>query len=121
MLTTKRLAFMGSLRTTNVKLDDIIGVQAYTDGIQLHRERKERAETYVLGQALQIREGSGQGLMVSGPMIMTAIQVAKVFHENPAATLARTQQQAGTLKPIYVEHRPGMSPLQSGSLGAPGT
>ena len=70
VLTTKRLVFMGSMRTSNVKLDDIIGIESYTDGIQVHRERKQRAETYVLGQPLQIVEGSGQGLTVFGPMIM---------------------------------------------------
>lgn len=116
VLTTKRLAFLGSLRTSNVKLDDLISVQSFADGVQIHRERKERAETYVLGKTLQITEGSGKGLTVFGPMIMTAIQVAKVFYENPTAALALTQQQAVTPKPIYAEHQPGMSPLQSGSL-----
>jgi hypothetical protein len=116
VLTTKRLAFLGSLRTSNVKLDDIISIQAFADGVQIHRERKERAETYVLGQTLQITEGSGQGMTVFGPMIMVAIQVAKVFHENPAAALALTQQQPDTVKPIHREYRPGASPLQYGSL-----
>jgi hypothetical protein len=37
VLTTKRLAFLGSLRTSNVKLDDIISVQSFADGVQIHR------------------------------------------------------------------------------------
>ena len=116
VLTTKRLTFMGSLRTTNVKLDDVIGIQIYTDGIQVHRERKERAETYVLGETLRILEGSAQGLTVFSPMIKAAIEVAKLFHENPTAIPTPAQQPAGIVKPIYIEHRPGISPLQSGSL-----
>jgi hypothetical protein len=115
VLTTKRLAFMGSLRTTDINLKDIVGMKAYTDGIQLHRERKERSETYMLSRPLQIVEGSGQGLTVFGPMVMAAIQLAKLFYENPEeAALAR--QQADTLKPKYIEQKPGASPLQYGSL-----
>jgi hypothetical protein len=117
VLTTKRLAFMGSVRTSNVRFDDIIGINFYTDGIQLHRERKERAETYILGQAVQIVEGPGQGLTVFGPMITAAIQLAKVYHEN-ADALVLARQQVGVLKPTYREHQPGVSPLQHGSLYA---
>ena len=115
VLTTKRLAFMGSLRTINVSLKDIVGVKAYTDGIQLHRERKEQSETYLLGRPLQIVEGSGQGLTVFGPMIVAAIQLAKVFYENPEE-VALARQQADALKPKYIEQKPGASPLQYGSL-----
>ena len=88
VLTTNRLAFMGSMRTSSVKLDDIIGMEAYTDGIQVHRERKQRAETYVLGQPLQIVEGSGQGLTVFGNMVRASILVAKILHQDRVKTLA---------------------------------
>ena len=114
VLTTKRLAFMGPLRTTKVSLKDIVGVKAYNDGIQLHRERKEQAETYLLGRPLQIVEGSGKGLTVSAPY-QGGIQLAKLFCENPEeVTFAR--QQADTLKPKYIEQKSGASPPQYGSL-----
>jgi hypothetical protein len=113
VLTTKRLVFMGSLRTSNVMLNDLVGVKPYTDGIQVHRERKERAETYMLNQSLQILEGPGQGLTVSGPMIMGAIQLAKTYHEQPIAALT---SEARPTKPIFRAEIPGASPLQYGSL-----
>lgn len=95
VLTTKRLAFVGSLRTTNISLEDIVGMKAQVDCIQLHREGKQRSETYMLSRPLQIVEGSGQGLTVFGPMVMAAIQLAKLFYENPEeVSLARRQVDA---------------------------
>ena len=41
VLTTKRLAFLGSLRTYNSSLDDLIGVKDVGEGIQVHREQAE--------------------------------------------------------------------------------
>jgi hypothetical protein len=58
---------------------------------------------------------AGKGLTVFGPMITTAVQLAKICSQNSAA-LTRLQQQVGTLKSPYREQRPGMSPLQCGSL-----
>ena len=66
VLTTKRLAFMGSMRTNNVSLDDIVTVEPYADGIRLHRERKERPETYIFTRELKFADGSGADLSVSG-------------------------------------------------------
>jgi hypothetical protein len=117
VLTTKRLAFMGSLRTTNVSLNDIIGTKAYSDGIQVHRERKERAETYILSQPIQILSGPGQGFTVFGSMIAGTIEIAKILYENPEM-LAVAQQKASTPNPRYpyVPYGLGVSPLQHGSL-----
>jgi hypothetical protein len=102
VLTTKRLAFMGALRTSNVTLDDIIAIKMYADGIRVHRERKQRAETYVLGETLQILEGSGKGLCT--PMIIAAINFAKTAFETPAEVLAALEQEA------RIEHQPGTKP-----------
>ena len=115
LLTTKRLAYLGSVRTSNVKLDDIIGLEHFTDGIAVHRKRKDRTETYKLSRSLQIPDGAGKGLTVFGPMITTAIQLAKIFSQNPAE-LTASRQQAGSLQSPYREQRPGLSPLQYGSL-----
>jgi hypothetical protein len=106
VLTTKRLTFMGSLRTTNVSLDDIVTIESYTDGIKVHRERKQRPETYVLGQQLQITQGSGKGLTVFGFMIEKAIQHAKLIQALPPPRA----------EPIYRPQTPGANPLQYGSL-----
>jgi hypothetical protein len=39
VLTTKRLAFFGVVRTNNVMLQDVIDTKVFTDGIELYRER----------------------------------------------------------------------------------
>ena len=48
VVTTKRLAFVGSIRTNSTDLNDVISVEDYSDGIRVHREHKQKAETYVL-------------------------------------------------------------------------
>jgi hypothetical protein len=42
VLTTRRLAFIGSLRANTISLDDIIGIRDSIHGIQVHRARKDR-------------------------------------------------------------------------------
>ena len=64
ILTTKRLAFLGSLRTYSGSLDDLIGVKDVGNGIQVHRERKQKAETYLLTYPLIV-----DGLEITGAMI----------------------------------------------------
>jgi hypothetical protein len=76
ILTTKRLAFLGSLRTNSSSLDDLIGVKDVGNGIQVHRERKQKAETYVLTYPLIV-----DGLVIAGSMIQLAIEMAKRAQE----------------------------------------
>ena len=76
VLTTKRLAFLGSLRTNNTSLDDLIGVKDVGNGIQVHRERKQKAETYLLTSPLIV-----DGLVITGAMIQLAIEMAKLAQE----------------------------------------
>jgi hypothetical protein len=86
ILTTKRLAFLGSLRTNSSSLDDLIGINDIGNGIEVHRERKQKAETYVLTSPLTI-----DGLLITGSMIQLAIEMAKLAQEGalqPAAPLA---------------------------------
>jgi hypothetical protein len=73
VLTTKRLAFLGPLRTNSSSLDDLIGVEDFAGGIQVHRERKQKAETYLLTYPLII-----DGLVITGAMIQLAIEMAKL-------------------------------------------
>jgi hypothetical protein len=46
-ITDKRLVFAGGKRTTNIKLDKIIQIEPYSDGIAVRRERKKRTEYFV--------------------------------------------------------------------------
>jgi hypothetical protein len=77
ILTTKRLAFLGSLRTNSSSLDDLIGVKDVGNGIQVHRERKQKAETYVLTFPLVV-----DGVEITGSMIQLAIEMAKRAEEE---------------------------------------
>jgi hypothetical protein len=82
VLTTKRLVFLGSKRTSNVKLQDIITVEAtYQDAFEVHRERKDKVETYRFNEAMWIREGSGEYLGVWPRMVATSIRLAKIDDE----------------------------------------
>ena len=83
ILTTKRLAFLGSLRTNSSSLDDLIGVNDIGNGIQVHRERKQKAETYVLTSPLIV-----DGLEITGSMIQLAIEMAKLAQEVDALEVA---------------------------------
>jgi hypothetical protein len=81
-LTTKRLAFLGSLRTNNSSLDHLIGVDDVGNGIQVHRERKQKAETYVLTSPLTV-----DGLEITGS-VQLAIEMAKTAQEVDASEAA---------------------------------
>ena len=89
VLTSKRLAFLGSVRTNSVDLGDLISLEHYTDGIAVHRERKQKTETYVLTRPLTIADGGGRGLPVFGPMMKTAIEIAKVMGAQVIAEYER--------------------------------
>jgi hypothetical protein len=82
VLTTARLVFLGAIRTSNVKLKDIISVEpTYIDAFELHRERKDKVETYRFSEPLQVREGSGQYLGVFPRTVCTSIRLAKIDDE----------------------------------------
>jgi hypothetical protein len=109
VLTTKRLAFLGSLRTNNSSLDDLIGVKDVGNGIQVYRERKQKAETYLLTYPLIV-----DGLEITGGMIMMAIEMAKLAQEVDALEAAPPPAQVEWNEPPYLENRG--NPLQCGSL-----
>jgi hypothetical protein len=81
VVTTKRLAFIGSMRTNSVDLNDLIAIDLYEDGIRVHREHKQRAETYALTRPLVIADGEGQGLQVGGFLMQHAVQFGKIFRQ----------------------------------------
>jgi hypothetical protein len=107
VLTTKRLAFLGSLRTNNSSLDDLIGVKDLGNGIQVHRERKQKAETYLLTSPLIV-----DGLVVTGAMIQLAIDMAK--------QLAQGALEGAPPRPLVWKKSPFFegsgNPLHCGSL-----
>jgi hypothetical protein len=81
LLTSKRLAFLGSMRTNSVALEDLISIEPYSDGIAVHRERKQKAENYALTRPLIINGGDGNGFAVNGQVMKFGIEIAKVLRE----------------------------------------
>ena len=121
VLTSKRLAFLGSMHTNSVDLCDLISLQPYSDGIALHRERKQKAETYVLTRPLTIADGGGRGLPVFGTMMKAAIEIAKIIRETGPEAIALLRREKLAVMPHnykspYVAAQDGRSPLQYGSL-----
>jgi len=108
VLTTKRLAFLGSLRTNNSSLDDVIGVEDVGNGIQVHRERKQKAETYRLTSPLIV-----DGLVITGAMIQFAIEMAKFAPTVDALEAAPPTQVKWKKSPFYEDRG---NPLMCGSL-----
>jgi len=47
ILTNKRIVFIGQKRTLNIKLDKIISIEPYSDGIALRREGKEKTQYFI--------------------------------------------------------------------------
>ena len=108
VLTTKRLAFLGSLRTNNSSLDAVIGVEDVGNGIQVHRERKQKAETYRLTSPLIV-----DGLVITGAMIQFAIEMAKFAPTVDALEAAPPTQVKWKKSPFYEDRG---NPLMCGSL-----
>jgi hypothetical protein len=119
VLTSKRLAFLGSMHTNSVDLCDLIGLQPHSDGIAVHRERKQKAETYMLTRPLTIADGGGRGLPVFGTMMKAAIEIAKIIRETGPEAIALLRREKLAVvqhKSPYAAAEEGRSPLQYGSL-----
>jgi hypothetical protein len=76
ILTSERLIFAGSVRTTNVQLADLLTVQLYSDAISVSHRRKEKPEFYALDCNQRLIGGSGQGLRIQHGVIKVAIEQA---------------------------------------------
>jgi hypothetical protein len=50
-VTTRRLVFRGSLSTLHTNLDDIIGLDAFSDGLRVHSSRRQRVDLFATAQA----------------------------------------------------------------------
>ena len=80
------------------------------DGIQVHRERKQKAETYRLTSPLIV-----DSLVITGAMIQFAIKMAK-FAQSVDALEAAPPVQVKWSKSPFFEFRAGGNPLTCGSL-----
>jgi hypothetical protein len=78
ILTSKRLIFIGSVRTKNIPLADVLGLEAYTDALRVSHVGNSKPEVYVLDPGLRLTSssGSGQGLPIRHEMLKVAIEQA---------------------------------------------
>jgi len=81
ILTTKRLIFIGSKRTTNIDLRKIMAIEAYTDGIESQRENKQKTEYFKGTNSTIVNfriNGRQSTIPLTGVVLRAAIQGAIV-------------------------------------------
>jgi hypothetical protein len=87
-LTSERLIFFGSVNDNNIPLADLLGLEAYTDALQVVHSRNSKPEFYSLNlDELRIRTGPGQGLPIRHDILKRAIEQAansKRARTNPS-------------------------------------
>jgi hypothetical protein len=78
ILTSKRLIFIGSVRTKNIPLSDLLGLEAYTDALRVSHVGNSKPEVYALDLGLRLTSssGSGQGLPIRHDVLRAAIEQA---------------------------------------------
>ena len=79
ILTTKRLIFIGSKRTTNIDLRKIMAIEAYTDGIESQRENKQKTEYFKGTNSTVVNfriNGRQSTIPLTGVVLRAAIQGA---------------------------------------------
>ena len=79
ILTTKRLIFIGSKRTTNIDLRKIMAIEAYTDGIESQRENKQKTEYFKGTNNTVVNfhiDGRRSTIPLTGVVLRAAIQGA---------------------------------------------
>ncbi len=76
ILTSERLIFLGSVKTNDIPLADLLGLEVHTDSLQVIYSRKSKPEFYSLNLELRIRTGCGRGLPIRHDMLKRAIEQA---------------------------------------------
>lgn len=80
MVTNQRVLFVGSQRTNSFPLDKVISIEAYTDGLVVHREGKEMSSSYLFDTEMKMSYQYGEQVLttpVDGRLIRAAIDVAR--------------------------------------------
>jgi hypothetical protein len=98
-LTNHRLIFMGLARTTSVDLEKIVSIEPLSDGFQLHREGKEKAQYFQLSSGLEVTfrsDGKTLSAPVDGAMIKAAIDQAILYRRTPQAAGLSLEAQRKT-------------------------
>jgi ribosomal protein L40E/ribosomal protein L37AE/L43A len=76
VLTTRRLIFIGSKRTTNIYLNKIVAIEPYKDGIGSQRENKQKTEYFIGSNKTTLtinKNGRRTTIPVNGVVLKAAI------------------------------------------------
>ena len=76
IITTHRIVFSGTKRTTNIKLKNVIAIQPYSNGVAVQRENKQRTEHFVNTDKLNLKithEGRSYVVPVDGTLLNALI------------------------------------------------
>jgi hypothetical protein len=79
VLTDKKVAFLGALKTITVDLKNILGVEEFRYGVAIHREDRENVETFKISEKLTLiyREGDETlSVPFAGPILERLISRA---------------------------------------------
>jgi hypothetical protein len=94
-VTNQRIIFIGPIKTISTKLEKVLSVKGYKDGIRVHLEGKGKPELFIFDASSEVRFGCG-GNVLSAPLDGRLIElVMRQFNiggaseaEAPVKTLA---------------------------------
>jgi tetratricopeptide (TPR) repeat protein len=89
-LTNERLVFIGATRTSTAALEKIIDIEAFADGLVIHREGKQKNQWYQMSRNLRMGyqyEGQKLAAPVDGRLIKLAIDQAIVLRQSPESSV----------------------------------
>jgi tetratricopeptide (TPR) repeat protein len=85
LLTNERLLFIGSQRTNSIALQKVVEVEGLRDGLVVHREGKEKIESYQLSRAMQMSyqyDGQALAVPVDGRLVKAVIDEAVAVRQD---------------------------------------
>lgn len=84
--TNQRLTFVGAARTSSIDLEKLVSVDAYTDGLGIHRAGKEKAQIFVFSKNIKLPfdyNGETKFSSVDGRIVRSAILQALELRRHP--------------------------------------
>ena len=79
VLTSHRLMFLGAKRTSAVQLEKIVDLESYDDGLQLHRQGKEKVEHFQFSGGVEMsyqRDGKSVLAPLGGQVVKLIVEQA---------------------------------------------
>jgi hypothetical protein len=86
VVTSQRLVFTGAMRTSSVPLEKIVDVEGYDDGLELHRQGKEKVEYFQFSGGIEMSyQCDGKSLLapVCGQVVKHIVAQAIQYRLRP--------------------------------------